>query len=182
MYKQVRNLDRGLLLAGLTVLVKDTANFLHEKAYTDPMAEEFRQEYLKMLNHNRYYWELFGSDLYQTLPDAGLPHGIVAEVVTCNSDISPLCNAGIERESTRAPGWHFFENYTALTQNLILDDSSLDQEKARLDSSEDTFDIVEDYVERLTSRSEIGNLLWSPIMLYVALLIIKTYFVTFTEA
>lgn len=194
MYKQVKNLDEGLLLAGLTVLVKDTANYLHEKAYSDPMVEEFRQEYLKMLNQDRYYWEHFGKDLYKTLPEAGLPHGIVAEAAKCKADLSDLCDAKIERESTRAPAWSFFESYTRLLQEVILaplpdeepsendERTPLQKHKDHLDTAGDEFEVVELYVERLTNRSELGEPLWSPVMLYIALLIVRTHFVTFPEA
>lgn len=186
MYRLLEGLDQGLLLAGLSVLVRDTADYLHEKGYTDPMSEEFRSVYLAMYNNDRYYWEQFGKDLYQRLPDAGLPCGIVAQVAACTPDIKnvirQLCAAEIERESTRAPGWFFFRTYTRTTQEILLDGSSLDNEKARVDAAQDKFEIVAEYVAKLTSRSEIGDKLWRPVMLYVSLLIIKTYFETFEEA
>ena len=184
MYHQVKNLDKGLLLAGLMVLVKDTANFLHEGGYDDPMVEEFRQEYLNMLNYDRFYWTEFGGQLFDTLPEAGLPHGIVKRVVQCETNLSDLCSEGVEQEFTRAPGWEFFKSYSRSSQELILDQSSLDTEKSRAGSvaagSDEEFKIVAEYVDKLTSRSQIGTRVWSTVMLYISLLIVRTHFVTFS--
>ena len=120
-YDQVHGLEEKLLFAGLTVLVKDTADFLHKGGYSDPLSEEFRSMYLAMYNIDRYYWEHFGPELYKTLEETGLPFGIVENVVGCTVDMSrTLRISPLSKNGLLGPGWLFFKTYSELLQPIIL--------------------------------------------------------------
>jgi hypothetical protein len=180
MYDQVQGLELGLLFAGLTVLVKDTADFINAEGITDAATEGFRTMYLEMLNYDRYYWGKFGPRLYLTLPEAELPYGIAKEASRGKGDLAPLLDPGIEQEWTRAPGWHFFETYTDQIKGDILGDKSLDELKASFCNAEDPFEPVGAMVEKLAKRSGFGPAFWYPVMLYITLLLLKTDFRTVT--
>ena len=120
MYDQLKNAKQGLLFAGLTVLVKDTADFINAEGFNDDAAEGLRGGYLDMLNYDRYYWEKFGPNLFLTLPDAKLPHGIAKAASQHTFDLAALLKPAIDQEWTRAPGWHFFKTYTGQIKGDIL--------------------------------------------------------------
>jgi hypothetical protein len=178
MYEQVKDVKQGLLFAGLTVLVKDTADFINAEGFNDDATEGFRRGYLDMLNYDRYYWGKFGPKLFLTLPDAGLPHGIAKAASQCTFNLAPLSKPAIEQEWTRAPGWHFFKTYTGQIKADILGDKSLDELKAEFCNAEDPFEPVAALVETLAKRSRFGPAFWYPAILYIPLLLLKTDFRT----
>jgi hypothetical protein len=120
MYSQVKDLELGLLLSGLTILVKDTEIYLTAYGLDNAMAEGFRLAYLDMLSDNRYYWEQFGPNLYLLLKEAGLPEGFASGAAKCKADLGPLTDLSLETEWLRAPGWHFLQTYSGQRKNDIL--------------------------------------------------------------
>jgi len=178
MYDQAKNAKPGLLFAGLTVLIKDTADFINAEGLADDAAEGFRTAYLDMLNYDRYYWEKFGPKLFLTLADAGLPHGIAKAASKCSFDVGKLVELPIEHEWTRAPGWHSFKTYTGQIKGDILGDKTLDELKAEFCKASDPFKPVAALVEQLAKRSSFPPAFWYPVMLYITLLLKKTDFRT----
>jgi hypothetical protein len=194
MFRQVKDLELGLLLSGLTILVKDTATFLTAYGLDDEMAEGFRLAYLDMLSDNRYYWDKFGPELYLSLKDAGLPDGLASDAAKCKADLLPLTNGDLETEWLRAPGWHFFQIYSGQRRNDILRDTTLEelkeafcegndpygreQEDTCTDKTSDPYKPIEGLVKRLSGTDHESKKFWYPVMLYLALLLKKTNFTT----
>ena len=194
MFRQVRDLELGLLLSGLTILVKDTATFLTAYGIDDVMAEGFRFAYLDMLSDNRYYWDKFGPKLYLPLKDAGLPDGLVSGAVKCKADLRPLTDYDLETEWLRAPGWHFLRTYSRQRENDILRDITLEelkdafceekdpyereQKDACTSKTSDPYKPIEGLVKRLSGTDHESKKFWYPVMLYLALLLHKTNFIS----
>lgn len=189
MYNQVKDIDLGRLLSGLTILAKDSATFLTTHGVDSEMAEGFRLAYLSMLSNNRYYWVKFGPKLYFPLGDAGLPEGFASDASNCNGDLQRLTECDLNHEWLRAPGWHFFQTYSGQRRNDILDDMTLEKLKASFceakdpdDSiaweARDPYDPIAELVGRLVGTDRFGRTFWYPVMLYLALLLHKTNFET----
>lgn len=194
MYRQVTELERGLLLSGLTILAKDTTSYLTANGVDNEMAEGFRLAYLDMLRQNRYYWEQFGPYLYLPLNEAGLPDGFASGAANCKADLQPLTECDLETEWLRAPGWHFFQTYSGQRRNDILRDITLAELKAAfcegrnpyereatescIRESSDPYKPIAGVVERLTESDRQWNAFWYPVMLYLALLLQRTNFTT----
>lgn len=194
MYSQVKDLELGLLLSGLTILVKDTEIYLTAYGLDNAMAEGFRLDYLSMLSDNRYYWEKFGPNLYLPLKEAGLPEGFASSAAKCKADLGPLTDFSLETEWLRASGWHFLKTYSGQRKNDILRDITLEDLKAafcegrnpyKRDSNgvcdqKDTnpYKPIEGLVGRLIGSDQEWSEFWYPVMLYLALLLHKTNFTT----
>lgn len=194
MYSHVKDLELGLLLSGLTILVKDTAIYLTAQGIDDEMAEGFRLAYLDMLSDNRFYWERFGSQLYLPLEDAELPEGFAGDAAKCKVDLGPLTKSDLEIEWLRAPGWHFLQTYSGQRKNDILRDITLGELKAAFCEGRDPYKREADdscnrvdknnykpiagLVARLAETDQQWREYWYPVMLYLALLLYKTHFIT----
>lgn len=186
MYQAVKKRELGLLLAGLSVLAKDTADYINESGITDDPTEVFRDTYLDLLNYDRYYWEKFYPDLFLPLAEAGLPHGIVRKASKCEFDLSPLSKVEIEQEWTRAPGWHFFETYTGKIVGDIVGDHTLEKWKQgffnrkdpKTQREIDPFETFKALAEKLARRGKFGPNFWYPLIFYVIELLIRTGFRT----
>lgn len=194
MYRQVRDLDEGRLLSGLTILVKDTGIYLTAYGLDNAVAEGFRLAYLGMLSDDRYYWEHFGPNLYLPLKEAGLPEGFASGANNCRAELGPLIDASRETEWLRAPGWHFLKTYSGQRKNDILRNITLEDLKAafcegrnpyKRENSDgcdpkDTnpYKPIEGVVGRLIGSDQEWGGFWYPVMLYLALLLQKTDFRT----
>lgn len=190
MYRQVRDLDLGRLLSGLTILVKDTEIYLTAYGLDNAVAEGFRLAYLGMLSDNRYYWEQFGRNLYLPLKEAGLPEGFASDANNCRADLGPLIDASRDIEWLRAPGWHFLKTYsgqrkTDILRGLTLEDlksafcegrNPYKRESNSVADQEDTnpYKPIEGVVGRLIGSDQEWGGFWYPVMLYLALLLHKT--------
>lgn len=194
MYRQVKDLDLGPLLSGLTILAKDTATYLTAHGVNNEMGEGFRLAYLGMLSDDRYYWEQFGRNLYLPLKEAGLPEGFASGANNCRADLGPLVDSSREIEWLRAPGWHFLKTYSGQRKNDILRDITLGdltaafckgrnpykRESNGVADQEDTnpYKPIEGLVGRLIGSDQEWGGFWYPVMLYLALLLHKTDFET----
>lgn len=200
-----------LLLSGLTVLVKDTMDYINAQGFQGPVIEEFRQSYLEMMNHDRYYWQIFGPDLYKELAEAHpvLPHNIVKATNECKFDIELLTKKGnVQRNWTRALGWFFFNRYAVQVRSKLLGSSDLEQLKKKIaianscdedgkeleakagkakkaeakDADKDGLeDCVVEIVGRLSKADPYLQGFFYPVMLYLTVLLLCTDFVPFNE-
>lgn len=148
MYREIKYLELGVLLSGLTILVKDMAAYQTTHGINSEMAEGFRLAYLDMLNDNRDYWGHFGSDLYLPLKDAclhgliGLPEGFASDAahdktkIGLLTKIELLTDPRLEVEWLRAPGWHFLKAYSRQRKNDILSKPCLKTDSSVASSSQ----------------------------------------------
>ncbi len=188
MYEQsifLGKLKLGLLLSGLTIMVKDTAVYLTTYGIDGKTAEGFRLAYLDMLNDNRYYWEQFGPELYRPLKDIKLQEG-------CKADFKLKNESYQDTEWLRAPGWRFFKTYTAQRKNDLLQGITLDQLKAAFHENRNpykpkaacdqedgkSYEPIKGLVDQLIGTEKQSTTFWYPVMIYVAYLLQKTNFVT----
>ncbi len=194
MYRQVKTLELGPLLWGLTILAKDTATYLTVHGINNEVGEGFRLAYLDMLSDNRYYWENFGPKLYLPLGEAFLPEGFASAASNCNWDLQPLLEGDLDHEWLRAPGWHFLKIYSGQRKNDILRDITLGELRAAfcngrnpykreihgVAAQEDAnpYTPIEGLVGRLIGSDQEWGGFWYPVMLYLALLLHKTDFET----
>lgn len=182
MYEQVKDLKLGLLLAGFTVLVKDTESYANANGLNDAASETLRGAFLDMLNYDRYYWETFGPGLFLALLDAGLPYGIAKAASQCNFDLGKLTEPGIEHEWTRAPGWHCFNTYSSQIKDDILRDTDLETLKGTFWNAKEPYEPFAALTEKLARTSRFGPGFWYPLMLYLTVLIVKTDFRTLADS
>ncbi len=180
-YHQVKDLKTELMLSGMTVLIKDTADFINSNGFKDEAIDTFREAYLATLNHDRFYWEQFGPGLYMTLPDAGLPSGIVKEAFKGNFDLEPLKNENIVSAWTQFAGYYFFKIYSLKVKDIILKGSGLEQEKTKVFECKEPEEHVFPLIDKLSKQSSFGPGFWYPLMLYISLLLIRSRFVTLEE-
>ena len=180
-YHQVKDLKMELLLSGLTILVKDTADFINANGFKDNAIDKFMESYLAMLNHDRYYWEQFGPGLYMSLPDAGLPSGIVKEAYKGKFDMEQLTHENIISEWTQYPGYYFFKTYTLKIKDIILKGTGLEQEKAKIYECKEPEEHIFPLIEKLSKQSNYGPGFWYPIMLYISLLLFRSRYITLEE-
>ena len=203
MYQQVKDLEVGLLLSGLTILVKGTATYLTTHGIDNEMAEQFRLAHLAMLNNNRYYQEKFYPDLYKPLKTTKLPYGseeIVPKAGQCKADLRLLTDCALEDEEwLRAPGWHFFQTYSGQRKSNILRGITLEKLEEAFCEGEDPYETksedsckkevednnpykpVEAVIKRLVESDQQWNKFWYPVMLYLVVLIQKTNFETLED-
>jgi hypothetical protein len=199
-YNQVKGLDRKMLLAGLTVLVKDTADFIHTSGLQDEATEEFRLVYLDLMNHDRPYWWVAGPELYQELPEAWKVNNIVRNASECNFNLRPLLNTAINQEWTRGPGWYFFKIYSNNIKDALMEIGRLRYKKRveekkegipdpnkvfkvedlknEFSKAEDPAEPIVSFTAELSKRSRFGPEFFYPLMLYMILLLKDTDFVT----
>ena len=194
MYRQVKDLELGPLLSGLTILAKDTATYLTAHGVNNEMGEGFRLAYLGMLSENRYYWERFRQKLYLPLGEARLPEGFASGASNGNWDLQRLLEADLDHDWLRAPGWHFLKTYsgqrkTDILRGLTLGDlgtafcegrNPYKRESNGVADQDDTnpYKPIEGLVGRLIGSDQEWGGFWYPVMLYLALLLHKTNFET----
>lgn len=180
-YHQAKDLELELLFSGLTILVKDTADFINANGIKDKAIDEFMESYLAMLNHDRYYWEQFGPGLYMSLPDTDLPSGIIKAAYKGKFDIEELTHKNIISAWTQYPGYHFFKTYTLKIKDTILKGTGLEQEKANVFECKEPEEQIFPLVEKLSTQSNFGPGFWYPLMLYISLLLFRSRYITLEE-
>lgn len=184
-YETTHKLDVKFLLAGLTILAKDAADYINVAALEGEQIGLFRRAFLQMMNEDRYYWSLVGPELYENLRDTGMPHGIARAASVCNfKPMADLQKPALDREWIRAPGWKFFKIFSTLLKNLILDGMTLDKFKAQLCEPLEDKDPIDNDLEliaRLAKPKPHGSCFWYPLMLYMVILLKYTDFTTLEE-
>lgn len=185
LYEVTKDLDIELLLAGLTILAKDAADYINAAALEGEQIELFRRAFLQMMNEDRYYWSALGGHLYESLKDVGMPHGMTKAASVCRFQVMvELKDAKINQEWTRAPGWKFFKIFSAMLKSLILDGMTLDKFKTLLCEpleDKDPIDYDLELIARLGKPKPHGSCFWYPLMLYMVILLKLTDFITLAE-
>lgn len=178
-FEQAKALDLAQLLSGLTILVKDTADFIHTNGLKDTTAENFRQAYLDVLNHDRYYWAAFGPDLHKSLADAGMPTGFAKNAANCILDLSALTNEEIIQEWTRAAGWFFLKTYSQQLRSVILEPHpNVETLKTKLIDEEEPDKPWLELISKLAKQGNQASWFLYPLMLYFVLLLKTSDFIT----
>lgn len=178
-FAKAKELDLEKLLSGLTILVRDTADFIHTNGLKDASTENFRQAYLDMLNHDRFYWAAFGADLHKSLDDAGMPSGFAKNAASCKFDFAALNDEQIVQEWTRASGWYFFITYSQQLRSVILsNETSLETLKTNLIDTEEPDKPWIELIDKLAYQGNQASPFLSPVMLYLVLLLKTSDFIT----
>ncbi|MEZ5039258.1 MAG: hypothetical protein R2828_05185 [Saprospiraceae bacterium] len=180
-FREIKDLHLGILLAGVGVLIKDTAEFIAANGFNDPLIDLFRKTYQQVYENDRLYWRTIGPDLYKSLDDVSLPSGVVTAAAMGNLNINPLCQPVIEKEWTRFTGWLFFKTFTYEMTDAILKKSSLREEKEKADNPRSMDDQVIEIIQKLSASAKEGHWYWYPLFLYLSVLLGKTRFETLKE-
>ena len=114
----IKTWDHRQLLADLTILSKDLAEYLAPRALTGPGADVFWQSYLEVLNHDRWFWEMFEEEefLYKPLLDRfpDLPEYAAAAAMDPTPaflNIDYLKTPELVQTWTFVKGWEFLKKY-----------------------------------------------------------------------
>jgi hypothetical protein len=180
LFSQVKGIDIRQALAGLTILMKDTAEFLTAKGYRDPATASFRVVFLDTLNEDRFYWESFGPALYASLTDNQLPHGVVDQANRGQFDVTPVTKANnIFHEWTHFVGWCFFKKFSQKHGSAAIGEQGLAKDKQMLCT--ETEENVVKVAQRLLDKEFTDKGYWFPLVIFLALLIVRTKFETIAE-
>ncbi len=157
---EINCLSLGLLWTGLTILSKDMMEFLSVGAYDSHAVTRFRQIYIKALNEDRAYWEVYGPELYRPLKNInGMPSGFAARARKGNFDISDLTQEvedvppgqePIIRKWTHYPGWELSKQSGIGLSGAICHGDRPGEETVGYKTGTGTYD-CEDVVDQGTS-------------------------------
>lgn len=133
---KIQTFDSKLIVAGITVLCKDLAEYLAAGGFASQAAERFIKIYMKGLDKDRWFWERFGPELYWSMrPAAPVPPGDFDPAVQIafnpplpsyaheanqnDFDLHELNNNRICQNWTLTPGWQLFNGFLEEFRELI---------------------------------------------------------------
>lgn len=200
-YEDVKQQEDDLLLAGFAVLIKDTEDYCNNNGLDDPGTRKLHDVYLAMQNHDRFYWRAVDGRLHLDLREAGLPSDIARKAAEGDYDLSALFDDRIvNHEWTRGPGWHAFKTYTKLRKAEILKRPPQDKyqnlsqtpppprdytveelEALFFDSTKPPHVPYVDLVEKLATTNSIVGCFWFPLLMYLAVLLVRSDFQTLSD-
>ncbi|MCC7505856.1 MAG: hypothetical protein IT259_11170 [Saprospiraceae bacterium] len=125
---KIQTFDSKLIIAGVTVLCKDLAEYLAAGGFAGTAAEGFMRVYAQSLHHDRWFWERYGPQLYWSMrPAAPAPPGdydpavqiafnpplpsYAHEASQNDFDLHELNSARIDQNWTLIPGWQLFNAF-----------------------------------------------------------------------
>jgi hypothetical protein len=119
--KDKQDYEYRLLLAGLTVLAKDVAEYLAATGHFGGDASLFQEVYTISLDSEREYWQKHGPGLFLPLQEARLPSGFAAGAAAgkLDLDLTPLSNANIIHDWTRYPGRDLLQQFAIKFKETI---------------------------------------------------------------
>jgi len=178
---EAKDRDTSLLLAGLTVLAKDAAEFLAATGRAGTDVQLFQQVYSDALSVERDFWERNGSRVFASLQDAGLPRSFAATAVTGLPDLSlsPLGDPAIVHEWTVGPGRDLLRKFAVKFRATICGkDGPYDKLQNGLLGQAD---LPVTIVSAILSAGLSPATFWYPLAVYVSLLLSKAALKTYCE-
>lgn len=119
LFDQAKGHDEALLLAGLTILTKDLAEYFAATGHGEEDTQLLHDVYSGALGKDRDRWIAEGPKLFQTLRDGGLPQGFAADAVHGRPEVSRLNDKTIVQDWTTAPGRELLERFGAKFQDTV---------------------------------------------------------------
>jgi len=178
-YEQLKDLDESLLFAGLTVVAKDTAEYIATTAQQTGGEMAFHEAYLEGINRERDFWGAMNSPLYQPLSVSGLPHGFSQGTMLGSPDLGPLHNPAIHHEWTSIPGRDLLEKFGRKFKEVICGkDGPYEKFNNGLVGQADLPITIASSI--LTAGLSTAAF-WYPLAVYLGLLLVKTGLKTYCE-
>ena len=181
MINQVDKLDENMLYSGLTVVAKDTAEYLAAKGITDDKSFDFLENFEAVMKEEKKYWDQNSSPLFKSLSRAGLPSGFAGAAANGKAELSALTNPEIKHEWTYGPGRKFLEKFAQnFKDGICKGEKSIfhQSEKNLLGQSE----LPQKIVLWILSSGISAATFWYPLAVYIALLILKAGLKTYCES
>ena len=134
---KIQGFASSQIVAGITVLCKDLAEYLAAGGFSGTAAERFTKVYAAALNQDRWFWERFGPNLYGSMRPAP-PHkpgdydpaiqiafqpplpSYAQEASQNDFDLHELNDARINQNWTLTPGWQLFTGFLAEFKDLLV--------------------------------------------------------------
>lgn len=133
---KIQGFDSKSIVAGITVLCKDLAEYLAAGGFSSTAAERFMKVYAKALDRDRWFWERFGPELYWSMRPApptdpgdfdpavqiafNPPLPSYAHEANQNDfDLNHLNDTRISQNWTLTPGWQLFTGFMEEFKDLI---------------------------------------------------------------
>ena len=177
---QARKRDEVLLLAGLTVLTKDLAEYFAATGHGERDTQLLQGVYSAALNKDRAHWQSTGPQLFQTLRDSGLPQGFAAETVQGRPDLERLGDNAVIHEWTIEPGRHLFEGFGDHFRSAVC---AADGPYARLQDGQLGQDKLPTAIAESVMASELTRgVFWLPLAVYFCLLLSRTTLSTYCQS
>lgn len=132
--EKIQGFDSKSIVAGITVLCKDLAEYLAAGGFSGPAADRFMKVYSKALDQDRWFWERFGPELYWSMrptppADPGDPPVQIAfnpplpsyahQANQNDFNLNHLNDARISQNWTLTPGWQLFTGFLDEFKDLI---------------------------------------------------------------
>lgn len=170
--KQVEDLDLDLLYSGLTIIAKDTAEYLATSAYPGKGDSVFFTFYKDAMNIERDDLETHGPKVFQSLENAGLPRGFAFNADNGRYDLLPLKDPMIIHEWLVNPGVRILEKFKDKFKDTICGkDGPYEKFKDGLIGQADLPTTIAAAV--LLTGFSIATF-WYPLAIYLGILLVKT--------
>lgn len=124
MLEEISTWDHRQLLADLTILSKDIAEYLAPRGLQTPGAVRFWQSYHEVLNHDRWFWEMFEEESFLFKPlferfGEDLPIYSNEAYAVTYEQLGYLKTADLYQTWTFVKGWEFLKSfYKNLSANM----------------------------------------------------------------
>lgn len=194
--EQINPLSLGLLWTGLTILSKDMIEFLAIGAYNGDAVTRFRKIYIKTLNDDRPYWEVYGPDLFKPLSEIEeLPSGFTWRAKNGDFDLEELTTEALIEDCSHHlhyVGWELSKqaglglraaicredpeesiSANAGMEQLLVEektDTPTEQEVEPTRQQEETLKLARKILKYGFSEATF----WYPITVYIAHLLVRT--------
>lgn len=194
--EKIQAYDRSLIVSGITVLCKDLAEYLAAGGFSSPASERFLRVYGSVLDHDRWFWERFGPELYWSMrPAPPTPPGAddlavqiafnpalpsyAHEADQNNFDLYELNKVRIRQNWTLTPGWQLFTGFlTEFRELLTRQKSEINALPTQPPQPDDTLPIPHaDYktlkiFDLLREKGFDKRLHWIPLVMYLSYLVV----------
>ncbi|MDJ0610998.1 MAG: hypothetical protein QNJ67_18635 [Kiloniellales bacterium] len=176
---QAKGRDTDLLLAGLTVLTKDLAEYFAATGHGESDTQLLQGIYSGALGKERERWMAEGPKLFQTLRDGGLPQGFAADAVQNRIDLERLGEKGIVQDWTVGPGRALLEGFGSAFQDTIC---GKDGPYERLQSGQlGQANLPMTIAGAILASERTQGVFWLPLAVYLGLLISKSTLSSFCQ-
>ena len=176
--------DCKVLLASLTILAKDLAEFLAFNAFFDEPAQQFLQIYAGTLDEERFYFSRYGAKLFDPLSETDMPLGFADAGQTSSFSLQPLFEKNetgefvIDEEWTRLPGWALLKAFRIAYKNILCGERGPIPEFNRTGSGQ-TQELATNIALELREKKYPGAFHWFPFLAVLSSLIAKADAVEF---
>jgi hypothetical protein len=177
---KIKTWENHQLLAALTILSKDMAEYLAPGGWSGTGQDVFWKSYLEVLNNDRWFWEQFPeeSNLYKPLhtrfsdlPQPGFAAMAAADPSAASLNVDPLNLPELLQTWTLVKGWEFLKKYTNTLSVNVNDLKQKYIQSSNLSFEERVLQIFDQLQQRYQEPY------WIPLIMFVSYLLVWSCFV-----